>query len=222
MQYIEIVLLGLVAAFLVLRLRAVLGRRHGQENQAPDSFAPPRDQIPAELPRPDARPGAAVLPAPRGPLAIAKSAEAGVQRIKQQDANFDPGAFVQGARAAFEMIVTAFAKGDTATLRPLLADDVYANFSAAIEQRQAQRHALETQLIGFENVELTAAEMSGSQARVSVRFVSEQINVIRDADKLIIEGNPNEVEKITDLWTFARDTTSSDPTWQLVATDAQH
>lgn len=221
MQYIEIVLLGLVAAFLVLRLRAVLGRRHGQENQAPDSFAPPVDQRTAEVPRPDARPGAAVLVAPRGPLVIAKSAEAGVARIKQADANFDPGAFVQGARAAFEMIVTAFAKGDTATLRPLLADDVYANFAAAIEQRRAQRHTLETQLIGFENVELAAAEMSGTQARVSLRFVSEQINVIRDADQLMVEGNPNEVEKITDLWTFARDTKSSDPTWLLVATDAQ-
>lgn len=221
MQYIEIVLLGLVAAFLVLRLRAVLGRRHGQEHQAPDTFAPPLDQRPAELPRPDARSGAPVLPAPRGPLAVAKGAENGIERIRLADPGFDPQGFVKGARQAFEMIVTAFAKGDTATLRPLLADDVYGNFAAAIEQRAAARQTLETQLIGFESVEIAAAEMAGTEARVSLRFVSEQINVIRDADKLIVEGNPNEVEKITDLWTFARDTKSTDPTWLLVATNSQ-
>ena len=217
MQYIEIVLLGLVAAFLVLRLRAVLGRRNGHE-QAPDTFAPPLDQRPAELPRPDARAGSPAVAEPRGLLPVAKGAEAGVDAVKRADANFDAQGFVRGARAAFEMIVNAFAKGDTATLRPLLADEVYGNFAAAIEQRRAARHTLETQLIGFENVEIAAAEMAGSQARVTVRFVSEQINVTRDADQQMIEGNPNEVEKITDLWVFARDTRTSDPNWLLVAT----
>jgi len=218
MQYIEIVLLGLVAAFLVLRLRAVLGRRTG--NEMPPDLAPPVERLPVDLPRPDARPGA---PAPlvRGPAPWVKNAAAGIEAIRQADANFDAHNFVRGARAAFEMIVQAFAKGDTAMLRPLLADEVYGNFAAAIEQRKSAQHELETQLIGFETDEIAAAELAGSQARVTVRFVSEQINVTRGPDKMIVEGNPNEVDKITDLWTFARDTKASDPNWLLVATHAQ-
>ena len=218
MQYIEIVLLGLVAAFLVLRLRAVLGRRTG--NEMPPDLSPPVERLPVDLPRPDARP-AAPAPLVRGPAPWGKNAAAGIEAIRQADANFDAHNFVRGARAAFEMIVQAFAKGDTAVLRPLLADEVYGNFAAAIEQRKSAQHELETQLIGFETVEIAAAELAGSQARVTVRFVSEQINVTRGPDKMIVEGNPNEVDKITDLWTFARDTKASDPNWLLVATHAQ-
>lgn len=220
----DIVLIALVAVFLVLQLRRVLGRRHGEERQRPDPFAAPPEREAAgddkvvDLPRRDQ--GDAGLP--RGIDVVAKGgpAEAGIAQIKIADPDFEPRGFVQGARQAFEMIVSAYAQGDTKTLRPLLSDEVYERFSAAIKQRQEAGETLETGLVGFEGSEIVAAEMRGSEARVTVRFVSEQINVTRGRDELIVDGNPNEVTRITDVWTFARDTKSPNPNWFLVATEA--
>ena len=222
----DIVLIGLVAVFLVLQLRRVLGRRHGEERQRPDPFAKPAERASAaddkvvELPRRDAGPAPAI-DLPRGVDIVSKGspAEAGIAQIKIADPSFDPRGFVQGARQAFEMIVSAFAQGDTRSLKPLLASEVYDRFAGAIRQREENKEKLETGLVGFEKSEIVGAEMRGSEARVTVRFVSEQINVTRDREGLIVDGNPNEVTRITDVWTFARDTRSSDPNWLLVATE---
>lgn len=217
---IDIILIALVAIFLVLQLRRVLGRRHGEERQRPDPLTQPtpgRDDKVVDLPRRESP--EVVLP--RGVDVVSKGgpAEAGLAQVKIADAGFDPRAFVQGARQAFEMIVLAYAHGDTKALRPLLSDEVYERFAAAIRQRQDARETLETSLVGFEKSEIVAAEMRGSEARVTVKFVSEQINVTRNAESLIVDGNPNEVTRITDMWTFARDTKSSNPNWLLVATE---
>jgi len=222
----DIVLIGLVAVFLVLQLRRVLGRRHGEERQRPDPFAKPAERESAaddkvvELPRRDS---GAVPPVdlPRGVDIVSKGspAEAGIAQIRIADPSFDPRGFVQGARQAFEMIVSAFAQGDTRSLKPLLSSEVYDRFAGAIRQREENKEKLETGLVGFEKSEIVAAEMRGSEARVTVRFVSEQINVTRDREGLIVDGNPNEVTRITDVWTFARDTRSADPNWLLVATE---
>lgn len=220
---IDIILIALVAVFLVLQLRRVLGRRHGEERQRPDPFTPPEagrgDDKVIDLPRRE-QPDPAL---PRGVDVVSKGgpAETGIARIKIADSAFDPRGFVQGARQAFEMIVSAFAQGDTKTLRPLLSDEVYERFTAAIRQRQDSQETLETGLVGFEKSEIVAAEMRGSEARVTVKFVSEQINVTRSADGLIVDGNPNEVTRITDTWTFARDTREDNPNWLLVATEDQ-
>lgn len=222
MPYIDIILIALVAAFLALRLRAVLGRRNEGERR-PDAYTPPAgrgDDNVIDLPRPDP-PRDIAGDLPRGADVVSSGASAGLTQIKLADQGFDPRGFVQGARAAFEMIVSAFAAGDTKTLRPLLADSVFANFASAIKQREEAKETLETTLVGFESSEIVAAEMRGTEARVTVRFVSEQINVTRNAEKLIVDGNPNEVTKVTDVWTFARDTQTDDPNWQLVATDSQ-
>lgn len=233
----DIILIGLVAVFLILRLRSVLGKRTGNEQPpARDPFTPP-----APPPRGvgDAAQGndnvvplpTANAPAPRqssptsGPggirATVLPTASAGVAAIRTADPNFEPIGFTGGARAAFTAIVEAFARGDTATLKPLLDATTYASFEAAIRGRIERNEKAETTLIGFEASDIAGAEMQGTNAVVTVRFVSEQINVVRNADSQIVDGNPNEVQKVVDLWTFRRDTTSSDPNWQLVKTESE-
>jgi predicted lipid-binding transport protein (Tim44 family) len=152
---------------------------------------------------------------------VIPSATSGVAAIRAADPGFEPIGFTGGARAAFTAIVEAFARGDTATLKPLLDSTTYASFESAIRGRIERNETAETTLIGFEASDIAAAEMQGTSAAVTVRFVSEQINVVRNADSQIVDGNPNEVQKVVDLWTFRRDTTSGDPNWQLVKTESE-
>jgi predicted lipid-binding transport protein (Tim44 family) len=116
------------------------------------------------------------------------------------------------------MIVEAYAAGEKTTLRPLLADDVYAGFESAIDQRQAAGQSFETQLTAVPAAEVIGAEMRDRLARITVRFKSEQINVLRDAQGKVLEGDPQTAEEVIDLWTFERDTASPDPNWILVET----
>ena len=231
----DIILIGLVAIFLILRLRAVLGKRTGSERPpARDPFPPsspsgtPRiGDAPAgsdkviPLPNGNSRPSLAVN-APGGiRTTVMPNASAGVAAVRAADAGFEPMGFAAGARAAFTTIVEAFAKGDTGPLRSLLDPQTFASFESAIRGRNERREKAETTLIGFEASDIAGAEMQGSLAQVTVRFVSEQINVVRNADGQIADGNPNEVQKVVDLWTFRRDTKSSDPNWLLVKTESE-
>lgn len=233
----DIILIGLVAVFLILRLRSVLGKRTGNERPpARDPFspsAPPPAQprlgdAPAGsdnvIPLPSA--GAPRTSAPTsGPggirATVLPTASAGVAAVRAADPNFDALGFAAGARSAFGAIVEAFARGDTAQLRPLLDPPTFASFEAEIGARAARHETVETTLIGFEASDIAAAEMQGSFAQVTVRFVTEQINVTRDAEGQVADGNPNEVVKAVDLWTFRRDTKSSDPNWVLIKTESE-
>ena len=239
----DIILIGLVAVFLILRLRSVLGKRTGSERPpARDPFTPPAP--PTAAPRVGDAPSGgqsgndnivplptASAPPPRPSLAttgpggiratVLPTASPGVAAIRAADPSFEPTGFSAGARAAFTTIVEAFARGDTAVLRPLLDGPTYASFEAAIRGRAERKEKAETTLIGFEASDIAAAELQGTTATVTVRFVSEQINVVRNADGQIIDGNPNEVQKVIDLWTFRRDTKSSDPNWLLVKTESE-
>ena len=238
----DIILIGLVAVFLILRLRSVLGKRTGNERPpARDPFTPPPP--PTAQPRLGDPPASGQTgndnvvplptsaPAPRPSLSttgpggiratVLPTASAGVAAIRAADPSFDPIGFTAGGRAAFTTIVEAFAKGDTAALRPLLDGPTYASFEAAIRGRAERKEKAETTLIGFEASDVAAASLQGSEAAVTVRFVSEQINVVRNADGQIIDGNPNEVQKVIDLWTFRRDTKSSDPNWLLIKTESE-
>jgi len=237
----DIILIGLVAVFLILRLRSVLGKRTGNERPpARDPFTPPAP--PTATPRLGDAPAnqgndnvvplpTANAPAPRPSLAtsgpggiratVMPSAAAGVAAIRAADPSFEPIGFTAGARAAFTAIVEAFAKGDTSTLRPLLDGPTFASFEAAIRGRVERKEKAETTLIGFEASDVSGAEMQGTNASVTVRFVSEQINVVRNAESQIVDGNPNEVQKVIDLWTFRRDTKSSDPNWLLIKTESE-
>jgi predicted lipid-binding transport protein (Tim44 family) len=216
-QFFDIILFAMVAAFLVLRLRSVLGRRTGHERRR-DPFARPPAAAPGAasdnvVSLPDRGKSAAPAAEP-GPVPLAT----GLKQVHAADSSFDESGFVRGARAAFEIIVGAFAAGDTAMLRPLLSDDVYDSFNAAIGARQAQQETHETRLVAIDAVDLVEAGMDGRTAILTVKFISQQINVTRAADGSIVDGDPERVVEKTDFWTFARNTRSSDPNWQLVAT----
>jgi predicted lipid-binding transport protein (Tim44 family) len=224
-QFLDIIFFAMIAAFLVFRLRSVLGRRTGHQSRPSDNMSQrsqeaEREANVIELPdrsaandEPDFDDDADFEPAePEDPLAR------GLSRIRAADPDFDPAAFEEGARAAFEAIVHAFATADTGTLRALLNDEVFENFEHAIRQRLDAAETLETTVVGIKSAEIVEAEMSGRNALVTVTFISEQVNVTRDADGEAIEGDPAQVTDVTDIWTFARNTRSRDPNWKLIET----
>jgi predicted lipid-binding transport protein (Tim44 family) len=214
-QYFDIILFAMVAGFLVLRLRSVLGRRTGNERRRDLFFRRPRP-VADKLPIP-AEPNPVVVAPPAAPV---DPVTQGVNQIRRADPSFDPPSFLDGARVAFEMIVTAFAGGDKAALRPLLSDEVFQQFVAAIDERNAARETLETKILRLESSEIVEAELLGRTAQVTVKLVSQQINVTRAMDGSIVEGDPQQPTEKTDYWTFARDTRSADPNWALVATSS--
>jgi predicted lipid-binding transport protein (Tim44 family) len=223
---IGLIILAMVAVFLVARLYKVLGRRTGNERR-PDPFAGAANddqRRDAVLPMPDrARPARAedaVAPAmgtpPAGP--DAGPLQAGLAKIRSADPQFDPAIFVAGARTAFEWIIGAFASGDAASLRPLLNDEVFDNFNSAIKTRQQAKETLQTTLVGITSTDIIEAELQGRNAVLTVKIVSDQINVTRDAEGKTVEGDPSAVAAVTDIWTFARSTRSRDMNWTLIAT----
>ncbi len=146
--------------------------------------------------------------------------EPGLVQIKMVDPSFSATRFLEGASKAFEMIVTAFARHDIDTLRPLLSTEVFGRFAAAIQDREERGETMETELVVLKPAKLESAEMQGSRAVLAVRFQSEQVNVIKDKDGKIIEGDKDHVDSLTDIWTFARDTSNRDPNWVLIATSS--
>lgn len=250
-QFFDIIFFALIAIFVILRLRAVLGRRTGQERQRPaDMFSRHEEQhddsgrvvhLPErkgsrrhDLDEPFEQTAEAIdaleeendnqdevtperTEAKRRAPDTTKTV---LSKIRAADSFFSERQFMEGARMAFEMIVEAFAKGDTPVLRPLLGDDVYDQFAAVIRDRLATKRTHETTIVAVEKAELVGAEMRGSTARLTVKFVSQQINLARDENDEIVEGDPGKIERVTDIWTFARNTRASDPNWALVETRA--
>lgn len=225
-QFLDIVLFAMVAAFLVLRLRSVLGRRTGHEQPRQDPMSQrsqerEKEGNVIELPgRSDNRNGENT--AATAGFEADDPIAGGLTRIGIADNSFDPTSFVEGARSAFEMIVQAFASGDKDTLRNLLADDVFEGFNEAIDERAKENHTLETSIIGIKSADIVEADMVERNAMVTIKFVSEQVNVTRDSEGRIIEGDPNQITDITDIWTFSRNTKSRDPNWKLVETRSQN
>ena len=215
---IDLILFGMVAAFLVLRLRSVLGRRQGFERppqeQKPSGVVGPRPAGPeADLPPPVQPVGGPrrIVPDPRSPVGQ------NLMRIRDADQKFDPVMFLGGAEGAFRMIVDAFARGDRVALRNLLADDTYAGFEQAITRREEAGETQRTELRGIPEMAIEAADLRGSIADVTVRFVSDQVNLTLARDGSVVLG-AEAVTELTDIWTFQRDVASPDPAWRLVAT----
>ena len=227
-SYLDIVVFAVIAAFLIARLWSVLGRRNGDERQRPNPFvAPPSppaaDSTPSNVtpfPGPrhtDASPAVPPVVVPdNGPLSLA----AGLERVRGVDHSFNEKQFLQGAKAAFTMIVQSFAEGDLETLRPLLDDGVFASFESAIKTRLAVGQSLSTRIQALKDADVHAAKVNGTRMLITVQFVSEQINILRDSSGNIVEGDETRAEEIIDTWTFARDGQSTDPNWLLVETKA--
>jgi predicted lipid-binding transport protein (Tim44 family) len=224
-----------LAVFIFLRLRNVLGQRTGNERPPYDRAA--RNVVQGAkdnniVPMPGAvidqtplAPTAEVVPPTDRWKGIAEPGSAlahGLDAVASQDSSFDPRHFLSGARSAYEMIVLAFANGDRRALRDLLSSEVYESFEAAIKEREKQEQKTETRFVSIDKAEIVGAEARDRSAQLTVRFVSQMISVTRDKAGTIVEGNPDKVADITDVWTFARDTTSRDPNWKLVGTGSAH
>ena len=222
-QYIDVVLFALVAVFLGLRLRSVLGRRTGNEKPPPEqSYRQDwRGGMGQSQPRPpgsgqviDVRPVANRTTNQPG-----ANQPPGIAAIMEADPSFSPEGFMAGARGAFEMILHAFAEGDEATLRGLLETQVFESFSGAIRARNEAGEICANTLDGIEHAEIAEAGLaSTAQARITVRFASKQRHATRDHEGKVIDGDPDHVLELVDLWTFTRDLRSRDPNWHLAAT----
>jgi predicted lipid-binding transport protein (Tim44 family) len=217
-----------LAVFIFLRLRSVLGTRTGHERPPIDPYSrqeassapndnvvtlPPRTDSPFDQPPPAAERW-------KGAVESGSAAEKGLDAIASVDPSFDANVFLQGARAAYEMIVSAFAQGDTKTLKGLLAKEVYESFAATIADRERRGETVQSTFVAIDRATIREAELRGSTAEIEVRFASQLVTVTRDKDGAIIDGNPDKVTELVDVWTFARDVTSRDPNWKLVHTEA--
>jgi predicted lipid-binding transport protein (Tim44 family) len=227
-QFFDIILFAMIAVFLILRLRSVLGRRHdGSKTGHRDPFArlPDREQPDKPSDGKVVQPPSPLEPRPigaDGPTVESETTDPvlaqGYENIRAADRGFDPREFAAGSQAAFEMILNAYAAGDSKTLQPLLSEEVFGNFDLAIRERGEQGQALEETLVGIKLAEVVEAWMDGDIAHVTVKFVSKQVHVVCNKEGRVIEGDPNQIIDVTDFWTFARDTCSRDPNWALIAT----
>jgi predicted lipid-binding transport protein (Tim44 family) len=220
LQFIDIIILAMVAGFIVLRLRSVLGSRSGhepsEETRPSEGFARGGDNVvtlPPSPQRPQRGGVSDIEPAYQG-----TELEPGLVQLKLADPSFSATKFLEGAAKAFEFIVSAYAKHDADSLKPLLSGDVYARFAASIQDREDRGETMNTELVVLKPPKIESIDVDSGRAAIAVRFQSEQINIIKDRDGKIIEGDRDHVDSVTDIWTFARETSSQDPNWLLIAT----
>ena len=223
-QFIDIIILAMAAGFIILRLRSVLGRRTGheptvepRETRAEETVPRNPDNVVA-LPVPPARRSRESVLSDIEPAYQGTPLESGLVQIKMADPNFSATTFLSGAAKAFEMIVAAYARHDADTLKPLLSADVYARFAGAIQDREERGETMETELVVLKPARFESIQVQDGTAVVDVRFQSEQVNIVKNKDGAVIEGDREHVDSVTDIWTFSRELGSSDPNWILVAT----
>ena len=211
---IDLILFGMIAAFLVLRLRSILGRRTGYERPPAQPYQPPAGPAPAG-PVIDGHAEAQLVgnrPLPDSASPIGQT----LVRMRTIDSGFDPAGFLDGAEKAFRIIVTAFAAGDRGTLRSLLTDDTYRAFEQAIAGREAAGQTQVSTIHSIHSATIENAELKGTTALITVRFVSDQTSLTQDKDGHPVTGT-DAVTEITDVWTFERDLSTRDPAWRLVS-----
>ncbi len=235
-------LIFLVAAVVIfIRLRSVLGSKTGNERRweqmTPRERAEATDRADGAEARADN-----VIPMPGsksdeyGATAMMRSDEdleevldkhapggsplrERLLKIIRQDPEFDPDAFIHGAKTAYEMIVTSFAEGNRKLLKQLLSNDVFEGFLRAIKEREARGETIDSSFVGIDKAEIIDAEMRDKTAHITVKFVSSLITATLNSAGEVIDGDPKKVRKVTDIWTFARKLPSRDPNWKLVATE---
>ena len=231
-----ILVLAVLTVLIILKLRSVLGQRTGRErppydpysagdpirNAAPDNkvVTLPTRNAEASPPRPP-DPAEAVTAADRyGGFAVPGSPVAGgLDAIVAADKSFDIKQFIAGARAAYEMIVTAYATGDRRSLKGLLEREVFDGFDAVIRQREARGETVETRFVSIDASDIINAQLRGKMAHLTLRFVSHLVQATRNRNGNVIDGSADTVTSVTDVWTFTREVSSRDPNWKLVATE---
>ena len=226
-----------IAVFIFFRLRSVLGKRTGHQRPPFD----PRD-LRNDRSSPSAQPGENIVTLPNRTSRRQGSEKSGeadhatqvadaiakpgsklheqLRSLAAADAEFDPARFIEGARMAYEMIVTAFADGDRKTLKNLLSREVYEGFATAISDRESRGEEVRSSFVGIDAADIRGAELAGADEQITVRFVSQIISATYDTKGELVDGDPDQIAEVTDIWTFARDIRSKDPNWKLVATGA--
>ena len=190
-EYIDIILLAMIAGFIFLRLRGILGKKTGFEEDIESSFA---------------------HEAPPSKPTINLNASTFDENAKKE--------FVKGAKIAYETIITNFAKGTLKDIKTLLDKSVYQQFEDAIKDRQSKKHSSETTFIGISSAEVKQHEQNKNMLEVTVEFVSEIISCVKDKDDKVISGDPEKIKKVLDTWKFSKDSRSANPNWLLIDTQA--
>jgi predicted lipid-binding transport protein (Tim44 family) len=211
-----IVILALVALFVGLRLYSVLGERTGHEQQPIPKAAESDARVEPRVSQPVPRPAPA---SDAGDMAYLPTAGPGVRAILAADPSFDVARFLEGAKAAYRLILESFWKGDAATLRPHVDDHVYDTFAAAIEQRQSEGLTLDNRLVTIDQALISDASAERGVAILTVRFEADIAAVTRNAEGQVVAGSLSDAVQTRDLWTFRRDIASRDPNWVLIETD---
>ena len=223
----------IVAAIVLFQLRNVLGRRTGNERQPFDPYSRPDKKVDGPAPQGNV----ITLPSRReGPVtetpAVAPYSDidalvppsdpvnAELRRVQDADPSFSAGQFLEGVKIAYEMIVTAFAAGDRKTLRNLLSQEAYQGFEGAISERESRNETMTTAFIGIDNAKIVSAVVKERDVLITVNLVSQLISSVKSANGELVDGDPETVVEVRDVWTFARDVRSRDPNWKLVETEA--
>lgn len=235
----DLLIYALVAAGLIFWLRNILGTRNGSERERPNPFTAQPEDKKSQDQKAGAPLGAAASmainhnyddapveqPLDRN-MSVAASAQAGLSDIAHADRTFQTQSFLRGAQDAFVMVVEAFAKGDREALKMLLAEPVYKAFVEAINAREAVNHTAHVEIHAIRKAEIVAARLERRDAFVTVRFIADETNILRDSADMILHGNPERVTETIDVWTFVRDTKAREPGWFLIETNdedaAQH
>ena len=213
----EIVILAMIAAFLGLRLYSVLGRRaEHEEEPIPHRFDAGDG---ANAPKPALPPGQQTQRPQRELAGVPAATERGIREIAAADRRFDLLPFIDGAKAAYAMILEAFWRGDKDELKQLCDDDVYQSFATAIDAREAAGETLDNRLIRIDDTLVQSASLDGRTARIAVSFVADIASVIRDKDGTVVAGSLDDAIESRDVWTFSRNVDSADPDWLLDETD---
>ena len=220
MPFVDILIFAIIAIFLGLRLRNILGSRDGYE-QTPEELGKQRPNI--ELsPHHDAEANLSDDNAKKVvPLRPAALSGSGIAAIKKADPSFQEEAFMHGAASAFAMVLNAFAEGDLSQLRRLVGYDLFNEFSDAIRERNADNESLSLVIDSIDDVQILDGELVDGIASVTVRFVSQQTRRLFDGDGNEIIDDDMSSDPVIDLWTFERDTQISDPNWKLVETSSE-
>ena len=213
---IQLLILAAIAIFLLLRLRDVLGTREGFEKPVVTRKGDERDTRRDRFEVIEGGPDPDII----DHVDADSSAANALAAMKAAEPSFSVGDFMGGARGAYEMILMAFEKGDLASIRPFLSDDVYDSFAAVVETREQKGLTIDSQFVGLRELKLADAEFDTAtrEGEITMRYVGELTSVVRDKAGEIVEGNPTEVKRQKDSWTFARVMGSDNPNWQLVAT----
>lgn len=218
-QFIDIIILAMIAGFVALRLRSVLGRRTGDEStHRPESVPRPHGgpAVEGRIEGPEATPSDVVVRLEADP-AIRKA----LREMRRHEPDFDIEIFIEGARSVYPMVLEAFWKGDRDGLAPFLSEDVAGQFAAAIEAREAAGHEIEARIVELAEPEIRDAKIAGRIATITVGYTAELVSVTRDAEGRAVDGNETDTVEVHDFWTFERQLGSDDPNWTLVATRSE-